>query len=110
MNNLAHHRQLFNLRDNPQPDKTSETSSFRTIAAINVQRGDGDIIATCDLKVGGLLIRGVRVRRGRQGTTYVNFPRRHVNGQWVDIIEITSTPVGDACRQVVLNAAAEVNR
>ena len=102
MNIIARNSQQFNQQ--PQP------AAYQSIAATNIQPGEGDIIATCDLKVGGLLIHHVRVRRGRNGSAFVNLPSIRMNGHWIDAVEITSVPLRDACRQVVLAAVAEVTR
>ena len=93
-------------RDNPIPSE----EKYRSIAALNVAPGIGDLICTLDLKIGGLTIRQICVRRGRKDVVYVNFPRARIGDKWVDVIEVTSTSLLAACRQVALAAALEVIR
>jgi len=96
----------FNLRS----EQTEPRPAYRVIAVSNVRVGDGDTIATLDLKLGGLLIHDVKVRRGRQGATYINLPRIRVDGKWVDAIEILSPALEDFVRQTVYRAVAEATR
>jgi DNA-binding cell septation regulator SpoVG len=101
MNRIAEKPQTFN---HIQP-----TTPYHSIAVTDLQLGEDALIATCNLKVGGLLIHHVKVRRGRNGI-FVNLPSIRINGHWIDAVEITSAPLRDACRQVVLAAVTETTR
>jgi hypothetical protein len=106
MTSLAQKATFF---DNSIEIRGSEPS-YQTIVASNVRRGDGNLIATCDLKIGGIFIRGVRVRRGRAGSVFINYPSTRLGDNWVKLVEITSRPLEEAVRQVVLKAVGEATR
>lgn len=110
MTTVAQERPHFNTDTRLQLEKHRNTPAYQSIVASNIQPGEGDVVATCDLKVGGLLIRRVKVRRGRQGATYVNLPSVRLDDLWTDTIEFTSKPLEAACYQAVLAAVAEATR
>lgn len=94
------------VAENPIYDKT-----YRSIAVTNVRLGQGDTVATLDLKVGGVFIRRVHLRRGRGGSVYLNFPSfKNEHGRWLSFVEITSQPLADAINHAVMAAVAEVER
>jgi hypothetical protein len=104
MNSLAEKPVSFNKQSSPP-------QAYRSIAVSNVRAGEGDVIATCDVRCGGIFIRNVCVRRGRNNSTFVNYPSaRDKHGHLVKLIEVTSPQLEEAIRQVVLAAAAEVTR
>lgn len=74
------------------------------VAVLNITRGVGPLVATCDVKLGGVLIRGVRVRRGRGGM-FVNMPsvRDRETGAWTQIVEL-NPHMADLARQAVERA------
>lgn len=78
----------------------------RIITALNVFRGEGRTIATLDLKIGGLLIRRIRVVRGRGNITHINYPatKDAETGQWVHLVEFSSQELEATARAAILQA------
>lgn len=87
------------------------STPYKSITASNVQPGQGDVIATLDLKVGSILIRRVSVRRGRGDATFVNYPsRKNKHGKWLPLVEILSPALETAVREEIYRAVGEVVR
>lgn len=83
----------------------------KTIQVTNIRLGQGDIIATLDVRVGGIFIRNVSLRRGRGDTIYVNYPSfRNEHGRWVHSIEITSPQLEAYLREEIFRAVTEAVR
>lgn len=77
-----------------------------TVRVLSSVKGEGPLIATVDVKVGGLLIRRVKVRRGRNNFTYVDFPsvRDNETGKWIHYIEFSSKALEEFVRANILQA------
>lgn len=80
------------------------------IAVSNVQPGPAPIVITCDVVIGGVLVHGVTLRRGRGLATYINMPASHRDGRWRPIVEITDPALLDRVRQAIITSALEVTR
>lgn len=98
---------MNSILENPVSDKTSPQ---KAIQVSNIRPGVGDDIAICSVKIGGLFIRSVIVRRGRGGHTYVNFPSVRQGDGWVKLVEITSPQLLAAVEQEIYRAISEALR
>ncbi len=59
------------------------------------------LLATVTVRVGGIVIRGVRVTNQGRGT-FVNYPARKIDGDWIELVEIVSPALRAAIAEVVL--------
>lgn len=97
-----------------QPQDTlpvGPATPYKSIAVTNIQPGQGDEIASFDVKIGSVLVRKVTLRRGRGNSVYTNFPRfRNEHGRWMPCVEITSPALEAAVRDEIHRAVSEVVR
>lgn len=99
------------MSDNLLPVGTNDTGPYRAIIVTNIQPGNDDEIASFDVKIGGVLVRRVSLRKGRNDSTYVNFPsHKNEHGRWVHVVEITSPALDVAVRQEIVRAVSEAVR
>lgn len=72
------------------------------IEVANVQAGTGSpsVVATLDLKLGGVVIRGCRWVKTRDGRTFLSLPSRKDRDteQWTPIVEL-SQPLQDRAEE-----------
>jgi hypothetical protein len=66
------------------------------------------VLAVVAVKVGGILIRGVRVTNRGRGT-FCNMPSRKFDDKWVELVEITSPALRAATVEVILAAVRGAN-
>jgi hypothetical protein len=93
----------------PQLAKPQQ-APYQAIAVSDIQRGKGAVIATFTLKIGGIFVRNVTLRRSRRGATYLNFPSyRNEHGRWVHLVEIRSQKLEDFIQQAAHKAISEVS-
>lgn len=89
----------------------SDATPYRAITVTGVQPGEGDTIATFNVKVGSVIVRKVTLRRGRGNSTYVNYPAtKDEYGRWVHLVEIVSPALEAAVRAEIYRAVGEVVR
>lgn len=65
------------------------------------------LLAMVDLRVGGVIIRDIRVNNRGRGT-HINYPSRKIDGHWIEIVTIASPSLREACESVIMAAALEV--
>jgi len=114
MNSISHKDENFNPQsidiDSLLPVGTP-TTPYRSITVTDIQPGAGDCIASFTLKVGSVLVRKVTLRRGRNNSTYINFPSfKNDHGRWLHFVEIISPALEAAVRQEIYRAVGEVVR
>lgn len=90
-----------------QPTPQKQRPLFEVLC---IEPGSGSIIAICSLRLGGLTIYGVCVRRGRGGSTYVNMPSVRRQGRWAPAVELVSDKLRSSVEAEVLRAVAAVTR
>ena len=89
----------------------SPSTPYRSIAVTNITPGQEDVVATFDVKIGGVVVRQVSLRRGRNNSTYVNYPNyKNDDGKWVHLVEIISPALESAVCQEIYRAVGEVAR
>lgn len=87
------------------------STPYRSIAIFDIQPGQDDIVATFSVKIGGITVRKVSLRRGRNDSTYINFPAfKNEHGRWAPVVEILSPALEAAVRQEIYQAVGEVVR
>jgi DNA-binding cell septation regulator SpoVG len=76
----------------------------------DIERCEGDIIASFSLRIGGILIRQCSLRQGR-GSVYLNFPsRKDEQGRWIHLVEVITPTLENFLQDIIHKAVAEVVR
>lgn len=87
------------------------STPYRSIVVSNVKMGEGDVIATMDVKIGSVIVRNVSLRRGRGNSTHVNYPAfKNEDGRWVHLVEIVSPALESAVNAEIFKAASGATR
>jgi hypothetical protein len=88
--------------------KSEVEQPFRVIGVSDIVRGDGDTLASFTLRIGGIRIRHCRLRQGRGGATYLNFPStKDEDGRWVHLVEVVSPTLERFLQATIHKAVAE---
>src|SRR4051794_18522516 len=76
----------------------------QAISVLSVEPGEGDLLGTVDIKIGGLILRQLKVRRGRGESIFLNLPsvKNKETGQRHVLYEITSPFLEEAARKEIL--------
>lgn len=84
---------------------------YSTVEITEVERGKDDEIATFTVRIGGIKIRRVSLRQGRNNSVFLNYPSfQNKHGRWTHYIEIVSPSLDAFVRQQVERAVGEVVR
>jgi hypothetical protein len=104
MSSINPQNQNLNLRS----EQTEQRPAYQAIAVTNLQPGSGSVIARCDLKLGGIFVRNVTLRRGRNNSTFLNFPSyRNKEGKWIHLVELVSPALTDFVTTAIHRAISE---
>lgn len=78
------------------------------IEVLSVEPGaTSSLVATVAVRVGGIVIRSVRVNDRGRGT-FVNWPARRDGDKWIPLVELVSPALRDAVEAVILRAVGAV--